>query len=500
MDILIAGFQHETNTFAESQTDWAAFNKGATFLAATRGDSLRAKLNGVNLPAAGFLVAAQAAGHTCHLGFWAGATPSGLITRDAFERICDEIVADVHAHRNVDAIYLDLHGAAVSQGVDDCEGNLIARVRAVVGNDMPIIASLDLHANVSDRMLQQLDACVSYRRYPHTDMALTGELAWQMMRRRVKHGSREPMAFGRLPHLIPLASQTTWQNPAKGIYEQLAANDVDLGTVSNFCPGFPASDIAECAPTFWAYGTRAALAVAAIEASLQPAKQWQLHTMSPAQAVREATARASASNKAVVIADVQDNPGAGGDSCTTGLLHALINARAGERFAGAVALGLLHDPESALAAHAAGIGAVVELHLGRSVRGFDGKPTEASVHGRFTVTALSNGATTLTGPMMTRADVSLGPCAALEIDGIRIAVASERKQMLDRGLFQFLGIEPATCKIIVVKSSNHYRADFTPLVADPAHDIINAKSHAAFACDPSDLPWTQLPSDLRTSP
>jgi microcystin degradation protein MlrC len=134
------------------------------------------------------------------------------------------------------------------------------------------------------------------------------------------------------------------------------------------------------------------------------------------------------------------------------------------------------------------------------VRAFDGSLTESAVHAPWRVLCLSDGQTQLNGPMMTRADLSLGPSAALEYEGICVAVASMRKQMLDLGLFRFIGLEPAQAKIIVVKSSNHYRAAFSPLVDDPAQDIINVKSPAAFAADPADLSYKRLPARLRKSP
>ncbi len=500
MHILIAGFQHETNTFADSVADWQAFNQGATFLAAARGDDLRTKLRGVNLPAAGFLDAAESAGHVCTLGFWAGATPSGYVCREAFERICQEILDDVASHLTADAVYLDLHGAAVAQHLSDCEGELLQRVRLLVGDTKPIVVSLDLHANVSDRMLALADAVVSYRKYPHTDMADTGALAFELLKRRLKLGRREPMALIRLPHLIPLSCQSTWQQPAQGVYETLLAQDRLQGTTTSFCPGFPAADIEACAPCCWSYGEQAERAIDAMKAVLEPPGQWQLDCLSSDDAVARAISRAQQSSKPVLIADIQDNPGAGGDGCTTGLLHALLRAKAGLKLKGGVALGLMHDPLSAQLAHEAGVGATVSLALGKSVRGFDGNPTDAPVHAQFRVLALSDGKTTLTGPMVSRAQVDLGPSVALEVDGIRVAVASQRKQMLDQGLFQMVGIEPSDCKLLVVKSSNHYRAHFTPLVENPATDILNAKAHGAFAADPADLNWRNLPKHLRATP
>ena len=177
--ILIAGYQHETNTFAPSLADWAAFTRGDSFPAFSRGRAMQDKLGAINIPMAGFIASARQHGWTLLPSCWAGATPSSYVTRDAFERIAGAICEDVVQARagGLDAIYLDLHGAAVSEQADDSEGELLGRLREIVGPALPIVASLDLHANVTRRMLHEADALVSYRTYPHVDMAATGELA-----------------------------------------------------------------------------------------------------------------------------------------------------------------------------------------------------------------------------------------------------------------------------------------------------------------------------------
>jgi microcystin degradation protein MlrC len=133
----------------------------------------------VNIPAGGFIDAAKREGWQLLPSAWAGATPSSYVTQDAFERICSAILEDVRSAlvQGLDGVYLDLHGAAVADNADDSEGELIARIRAVVGPQVPIVASLDLHANVTARMLQLSDGLVAYRTYPHIDMAETGERA-----------------------------------------------------------------------------------------------------------------------------------------------------------------------------------------------------------------------------------------------------------------------------------------------------------------------------------
>ena len=498
MRILIAGFQHETNTFAPSLADWAAFTRGDSFPAFVRGPDMPRTLAGINIPVAGFIDAAKAHGWTLVPSCWAGAIPSSYVTRDAFERIAGAIVEDAAAARDaggLDGIYLDLHGAAVAEHALDAEGELLSRLRALVGPALPIVASLDLHANVTRRMLDLADALVSYRTYPHVDMADTGALAAELMARRLRAGRKEPLHARRVPYLIALNSQSTFMEPAKSLYERLVALDREYGTVLSFCPGFPASDFDECGPTVWGHGERAQAAVEALYAAVAEPTQWQGEVLGAHDAAQRALALAQTAGLPVVVADTQDNPGAGGDSNTTGMLHALLAQGAGRRFPGQVALGLMYDPAAGRAALEAGVGAELDLALGQSVPTFGG-PSDAPVRGRFKVLAVSDGVCTLKGPMMRGLTVRLGPSACLEIEGIRVAVVSGKKQLLDRELLRMLGIHPEQMRVIVVKSSVHFRADFQP----NASHVLVAKAAGPMAAVPADLPWKKLSPDTRRAP
>lgn len=500
--ILIAGYQHETNTFAPSLADWPAFTRGDSFPAFVRGPAMPEQMAGINIPVAGFIDAARRRGWTLLPSCWAGAIPSSYVTRDAFERIAGAIVEDAAAalrDGGLDAIYLDLHGAAVAQHADDSEGELLGRLRSLVGPGTPIVASLDLHANVTARMLEQADALVAYRTYPHVDMAATGERAADLLARRFDAGRKMPLHVRRLPFLIPLNSQSTWLQPAKDVYDRLADIDREFGTVLSFCMGFPASDFAECGPVLWGQGATPEATRAAVEqlhAAVAEPAPWRPEVLPAREAVAQALALAASAAQPVVIADTQDNPGAGGDSNTTGLLHALLAQGAGRRFPGQVALGLMFDADAARAAHAAGVGATIDIALGTAVPTFTGAPSDPPLRGRFTVRALADGRCTLTGPMMRGLTVQLGPSACLEIDGIRVAVVSGKKQLLDRELLRMVGIDAERMRLIVVKSSNHFRADFTP----HASAVLVAKAAGPMAADPADLPWRKLPASMRRAP
>jgi microcystin degradation protein MlrC len=513
MKIFIAGYQHETNTFAPTLADWAAFNAGHTFPAYRRGAKLVETFKDINIPVGGFIQAALAKGWELVPSVWAGATPSSYVTTEAFERISGDICEDLReaVKAGIDAVYLDLHGAAVAQNADDSEGELIARIRAIVGDAVPIVGSLDLHANVTHRMLETADGLVSYRTYPHVDMADTGRLAAKLLERRMALGTKEKLHYQRFAYMIPLNAQSTWMQPAKRLYDELVASDAAHDVVLSFCMGFPAADFAECAPMIWGYGDKAESAVNALYASASEPKQWDPGVLPVAQAVALAIERAAKSDKPIVIADTQDNPGAGGDSNTTGVLHELLRQGAGKRFPGRVTLGMLFDPESAEKVHrydqkeqVADINTargaiknrVINLSLGKAVMTFTGQLSEQPVEGDFTIEQISDGVCTYKGPMMTGVTAHLGKSCALNIEGIRVAVVSGKAQLLDRELLRMVGINAEEMKIIVVKSSNHFRADFTPLVADPVRDVIVAKAAGPMAADAGDLPWKKLSSSI----
>jgi microcystin degradation protein MlrC len=243
--VLIAGFQHETNTFAPSKTGYDDFVRGGAFPALARGADLLA-MRDINIPVGGFIGAMSDVELVPVL--WAGATPAAHVTEDAFERIAEEITA---AAQNVDAIYLDLHGAMVCEHLDDGEGELLQRLRRIVGPRIPIVASLDLHANVTQKMLTQADALVAYRTYPHVDMAETGMRAAFLLRRLLQRGNALYRASRQIPFLLPLNGMCTLMEPASAIYRAMAAAEDKHGVSLSFAMGFPAADFPECGAMLW---------------------------------------------------------------------------------------------------------------------------------------------------------------------------------------------------------------------------------------------------------
>ena len=486
MRILLAGFQHETNTFAPSKTGYDDFVRGGAFPALARGDALL-DMRDINIPMGGFIAAMPDAEFVPVI--WAGATPAAHVTREAFERIAGEIVGRA-AESKADAIYLDLHGAMVCEHLDDGEGELLERLRHVVGPRIPIVASLDLHANVTQRMLTLADALVAYRTYPHVDMAQTGERAASLLQKILQRGNALYRASQALPFLIPLNGMCTLVEPARGIYQAMTDAEEKQGLSLSFAMGFPAADIPECGAMLWGYGDNDAIGreVDAIARRITAQERdWAVPLLEPEEAVRKAMAIAAGASRPVVIADTQDNPGGGGDSDTTGMLRALIACKAE-----GAALGLMVDPAAAAAAHAAGVGADITIGLG----GRSGVPGDAPLQASWRVEQLSDGRCRYDGPMLHGKWSSLGPCARLSLDGVQVAVSTHKDQMLDRNLYRMMGIEPEAMKILVNKSSVHFRADFQPI----AESVLVARAPGPLLADPADYPWRRLRKGLRLRP
>src|SRR3954468_6606838 len=488
--IAVGGFQHETNTFAPNKATYDAFVHGGGFPHMALGDSVLKNVRRINVPLAGFIEAAEAEGWDLVPTIFAGATPSAHVTKDAFERIAKVMINSLASAGQLDAVYLDLHGAMVTEHLDDGEGEILARVRKVIGNDLPLVVSLDLHANVSPEMVAHADALIAYRTYPHIDMADTGRACARHLALMLKTGQRFAKAFRQLPFLIAISWQCTNDQPTKGIYEKLAALESEAVPTLSFAPGFPAADFRDCGPSVFAYGRTQADADAAADklAALVESHEddFDGRIYSPDDGVRLAMELAKSASKPVVIADTQDNPGAGGDSDTTGMLRALVRNKASG------ATGVIYDPESASAAHAAGVGATVTLDLG----GKSGIPGDAPYRETFVVEKLSDGKFVASGPYYRGRDMDMGPSACLRIGDIRVVVGSYKAQLADQSMYRYVGIEPTEQKILVNKSSVHFRADFEPI----AEQLLICAAPGAMPADTASLPWTRLRPGIRIKP
>ncbi len=458
--IAVGGFQHETNTFAPTKADLDVFVAGGAWPGLCEGDQIFEQTAGINLPVAGFTQAALGAGHELVGLAWAAAEPSDVVTERAFETIAGKISDRLAAAGRVDALYLDLHGAMVAEHLPDGEGALLARLRAQLGPDLPIVVSLDLHANVSPEMVENADVLTIFRTYPHVDMAETGARTMDWLAR-LMAGGLGHRAFRQVPFLLPLTAGCTMQEPAAGLYRRLAEMELESGAVLSFACGFPPADTPHCGPSALAYADTPAaaedLAQALADLALAEETDFATPIFSAEEAVSRALSNRANGAKPVVLADTQDNPGAGGNGDTVGLLAALVAQKA----EGAV-LGVLADGESAARAHALGAGASGRFSLGAK----SGIPGHAPYETDARVRALGDGRFTCTGPFSLGSRMNLGPMALLEVEGVLVAVSSRKTQAADQEMFRHLGLEPVEAPILALKSSVHFRADFAPIASE----------------------------------
>ncbi len=488
--IAIGGFQHETNTFAPSKADYAAFEHGGGWPPLTFGADIAPRLAGANIPASGAISALHSLGHRSAGLVWGAASPSAHVTRDAYEHIVGEMLARLAGLGAVDGVYLDLHGAMVTEHLDDGEGELLARVRRVVGPRVPVVASLDLHANVTRSMIEHCDGLVAYRTYPHVDMAEAGRRAAHLLEAILTTGRPPAKSHLVLDFLTGLPSQCTLLEPAKRLYALLERLERQHGATLSFTPGFPMADFPECGMAVTGYGpdaTRLRTATAELAHAIGDAEsEFSMELFEPDAAVVRAMQRGEP-GAPVVLADTQDNPGAGGNGDTTGLLAALLARRA----PGAV-LGLLIDPPSAAKAHALGVGRKAPFTLGE----ISGVPGHFPLEGEFGIVQLGDGRFTCTGPMFHGFRMDLGPMAVLEKEGVRVVLASRKCQAADQAMFRHVGIEPRQQRILTLKSSVHFRADFEPI----AREVLVVAAPGPAKADPTQFTWSRLRTGLRLKP
>jgi len=491
--IAVGGMQHETNTFAPHLATLSAFERADSWPALTIGEPLFATMRGLNIPLSGFIESATQGGHHLHPLCWCSAEPSSYVTHEAFERVAEIICSSLLEIDQLDAVYLDLHGAMVCEDFEDGEGELLRRVCEIVGPSVAVAISLDLHANVTEGMLEGCDAMTIYRTYPHLDMAASGARAYKLLLP-ILRGQTLHKAMRKIPFLFPLTSQCTSFDPCKSIYLGLDSLSAVAGMTSvDFAAGFPPADIAECGAAVVAYGESADAAEAAAEQVYQQVlaaeADFDFELLDPDTAVTRAMANAA--DKPVVLADAQDNPGAGGTSDTTGLLAALV--RNGARRA---VIAVLYDPEVAEQAHVAGVGGVLDTSLG----GKSGLEGIVPYHAQFAVEALGDGRFTYTGAMNLNSKAQLGNMALLRVvdenSEVRVVVGSSRSQCLDLAMIRHLGLEPTEQKIVAVKSTVHFRADFDPIAAETLVVI----APGIHPCKLDDLEYRNLRSGVRLGP
>lgn len=488
--IAVGGFHHETNCFVPSRTDFEYFAAHRDRPPLVRGHDVIEWLSNTSFALSGFF-SGMGKQHDYAPLVWTSGGAGGYVTSDAFERIAGEMVGRLSEAMPVDAVYLDLHGAMVCEDFEDAEGELLRRVRAVVGERVPIVISLDYHANVTPQMVRMTDGIIGYQTYPHVDRVKTGQRAAKVLTTTLARGRPAGRALRKMPFLIPLNSQCTMIDPSKTIIAK--AEQHEGGDVLNvaYLAGFPPSDLFDCGPSVavHAYTQEQADAAAdqmACEINLRE-HEFAQPLLLPDEAVQQAMRISTEASRPVILADTQDNPGAGGTGDTTGLLEALVRNRAQK-----AVVGIFCDPDAAAAAHRAGEHSDITIALGGKTGPEGVKPYSA----KFRVARLGDGRMRTTGPSVGGRDINLGPMALLQIDGLSVVVSSKRMQAHDQAPFRHLGIEPKEQKILALKSTVHFRADFQPI----AEEILIVLAPGGHVVDTTKYPFKKLRPGVRLYP
>ena len=455
MRIVTGTISHETNVLSNIATDLEEFRKSRLFYGADVID----QFSGTKTPVGGIIEGCRAHGFDLIPTVMAAAVPSGTITAEAFDTLLAGILDGIRQASDIDAVVLHLHGAGVSEAYPDIEGKVLEEVRNLVGQ-IPVVTTLDFHANFTKRMLDNADLLIGYDTYPHIDGYERGIEAVDLTARMLE-GSFKPTKACRQPPMLPaLQAQFTGKHPMTRILQEAhrmeALPGVETITVA---AGFPWSDIPEAGMSF-IVTTHNDQALADQLAQDLHDLTWMLRRdflVNPLP-VREALRHAkTATQTPIILADIGDNPGGGSPEDGTYVLEAILE----EGLEGGV-VAVIWDPEVVTQAIDVGDGQALEIHLGGHTDNLHGDPITVTAR----VKGLSDGTFINSGPMGTGAQSDMGATVVLDIGGNDVIVTSKRLQPLDLQLYKSLGIDVASKRFVVVKSSVHFRAAHEPIAAE----------------------------------
>lgn len=476
--IAVGGLMHESNTFAKGRTDVAAFESGGL----ETGAGIFQRWGEAHHEVGGFFEAAGTFGFEAVPTLMGWATPAGPLTAEAYEELTERLLKAIQEADPVDAVLLALHGAMAADGQDDADGQLLARVRSLIGPTRPLIVSLDYHANVSSLMVSETDALVAYRTYPHVDQRergrKAGELAWLAATGRI----RPTQALSKPPLLIHLLAQETGREPIKSLIEGLGDLERTQGFLdASLLAGFPYADVAATGPSCIAVtDDNPALASEIVEQL--SAKLWSLRrelTAAPPTAT-EAVAQALATNSnPVILVDLGDNIGGGSAADSTVLIHELLRQGASK------AIVVLYDPEAVQTCIRTGLGGTVTLSVGGKV---DRNAPPLDIVGQVEV--LHNGRYVEALPRHGGIrDNDQGPTAVIRLEREnRIVLTSLRHPPFSLGQLTSLGIVPQLAKAIVVKAAVAYKAAYAPI----AGSIIEVDTPGLTASNPARFTYRRI--------
>jgi len=455
MKILIARLNHETNTFSPVPTPIEAF--------APDFDAAAYRANkGMRTGMAAFIDLAEGIGAQLVTPVSAMANPSGPVHAAAYDELTRRIVDAVPG---CDAILLDLHGAMVAENSDDGEGDLLARVRAAAPG-VPIGVALDLHGNVTEKMVQNADVMVGFKTYPHVDMYETGEHAGRLLLQILRGEARYRVCCKRLPLMSHTLRSTTLNGPMRGAVDtarQLEGNGIPA--VSVFA-GFSLADIA--APCMSVVATckeeDATTTQAAVDSLAQTIWQrrseyvWESEPLP--DALRRAQSLAANADKPVLLLDHGDNCMSGGTCDTMDVLAAAL-----ELGLDGIAVGPLCDPEAVAQLAQAGVGAQVEIGLGNKRSLVHLGMTKQPLALRGTVRTICDGTYTVTGPIYTGQRCHMGRTVLFDTGHAQIVVTEQTHEPWDLGVFHCVGVQPERFRYLLLKSRMYCRPVFVPLAA-----------------------------------
>ncbi len=485
MRLFSATLATETNTFAPLPTSLRAFQASVWFRPGEH------PTDAPRMCTAPLFVArrrAAADGFTLIEGSCFAASPAGTVNRDAYETMRDEILGQVEAALPLDAVVLGLHGAMVAQGCDDVEGDIVERVRALVGADCVIGVELDPHCHMTVARVRAADVIVCYKEFPHTDVVERAEELLDIVLATVRGQVKPVMALYDCRQISSYPTQFPLMRGFVDRMQALEGKDGILSVSAVHC--FPYADVPELSGRI--------LVVADGDKAKADALATQLgeefvamrgKTMPEFYTVPDAvTAALAAPAGPIVLAEPTDNAGGGAPSDNTTILRELLAQGAKD-----AAVGPIWDPIAVGLCFDAGLGGRFPLRFGGKTGPASGVPVDAMVE----VTGLCRDGWQSFGP--TR--VPLGDCAAVKVDGVETVLISNRTQAFDLDLFRNVGIEPTTRQVLVVKSTNHFSAAFGPI----AQQVLYVDSDAPLARDYRRLAYTKVqrpiwPLDETTQP
>jgi microcystin degradation protein MlrC len=455
---VIAQLQHETNTFSPIPTPWESFGgRNGPYLGRDAYEAMKP----TRLPMAAFIQLAEAAGAEIVTPFAAWANPSGPVDGAAYDRFCDILVEAVA--KGCDAVFLDLHGAmVVADRTDDGEGTLLEKLRAAAPH-VPIAVSLDLHANVTERMVRNCTVIAGYKTYPHVDQYEAAQLAGRILLDALAGRVKPVMAWGNRPLLAQTLKQNTGEGPMKDFVDAARAAEQRGLLAATAFGGFQQADIhdAGISVVTVADGDRAK-AEAECNAILDVAwarKEAFIYRGEPLeQAIARARRMHEESGGPILLLDHADNCASGANQDTMYVLREALR-----RGLTGIAVGPVRDPEAVAKMIEAGVGARVTLDVGGKIDmpaiGRKGEPLTLT----GVVRAITDGEYTVTGPQFTGMRCYMGRTAVLDTGAAEIVVIERNQEPWDRGVFTSVGIDPTAKRFLLLKSRMYFRPVFLPI-------------------------------------